>query len=123
MNQRTAKQWQSLIKRQVKEIGTYRKPFDSVIRALAEILEQRDAVYQQFIDEGAELMIVKVSDRGSKNTVRNPLIALWDDLNKTALSYWRDLGLTPKGLKTINEKAMKEKKQSSLAKVLSELGG
>ena len=45
-----------------------------------------------------------------------------DDLNRTALTYWRDLGLTPKGLKAIDEKAMKPQKKDALAEVLKSLG-
>ena len=46
-----------------------------------------------------------------------------DDLNKTALAYWRDLGLTPAGLKRINEKAMEEKSgRASFADVLRDIG-
>ena len=47
---------------------------------------------------------------------------MWDDLSKTALAYWRDLGLTPAGLKRIDQTAMKEKKKNSLAEALKDLG-
>lgn len=53
--------------------------------------------------------------------VKNPLLVLWDDLNKSALAYWRELGLTPAGLKRIDESAMKKKKKDSLAEALREI--
>jgi hypothetical protein len=53
---------------------------------------------------------------------KNPLLVLWDDLNKSALAYWRDLGLTPSGLKKISADAMKPKKTSALAEALRDLG-
>ena len=45
------------------------------------------------------------------------------DLDTQALAYWRDLGLTPAGLKKINEAAMKEKKRSALVEALSLFDG
>lgn len=54
---------------------------------------------------------------------KNPLLVLWDDLNKSALAYWRDLGLTPAGLKKIDETAVRRKKTSSLADAIKILGG
>lgn len=120
----TAARWKNLIREKTVEIGTYKSAFDSVIADLAAILEQRDAAMKQFRAEGKQLMVKKISDRGAENTVQNPLITLWDKLNATALAYWRDLGLTPKGLKAIDETALKPKKATGmdeLSKVLSTL--
>ncbi|MDE6706852.1 MAG: hypothetical protein K2K06_07525, partial [Oscillospiraceae bacterium] len=61
----TATRWKKLIKEQTEKVGTYQPAFDSVIADLASILEQRDAAYKQFRQEGRQLMIVKVSDRGA----------------------------------------------------------
>jgi hypothetical protein len=44
------------------------------------------------------------------------------DLNAQALTYWRDLGLTPSGLKKLDDQALKAKKRSSLAEALREIG-
>lgn len=68
-------------------------------------------------------MIKYTNKGGATNMVENPLLALWDNLNKSALAYWRDLGLTPAGLKRIDDSAMKKKKKDSLAEALRELGG
>ena len=115
--------WKRLIKRQTKAVGTYSKTFDSVIDALAKILAERDAVYQQYEDEGSCALIEKVSDRGARNQAINPLLTLWKDLNTSALAYWRDLGLTPAGLKRINEAAMQKKeKGSALEEALKSIG-
>ena len=92
-----------------------------MINTLASILEERDRVYRQYIDEGAQPLIEVVSDRGAKNNRPNPLLKQWNDLNTTALSFWRDLGLTPAGLKKINDDELKEKKVSSLDSILSGL--
>ena len=113
--------WRDKIRRQIQATGMYRPAFCSVVDALAKVLEQRDAAYQQYLAEGAQLVVEKISDRGAVNRVKNPLLQTWMDLNAQALAYWRDLGLTPAGLKKIDEEAMKPRKQDALAKVLNDL--
>lgn len=119
----TAKKWKTKIKKACTDAGTYRPYFDSVIVTLADILEKRDEAAQQLEDSGGKVVIEYTNKAGATNLTKNPLMVMWDDLNKTALTYWRDLGLTPKGLKAIDEAAMKPKKQSALDKVLGDLCG
>lgn len=116
--------WITKIKKLMRLAGTYEKHFDPAVVALAEILEQRDHAYNEFVKSGAQLLVEKISDRGAVNMTKNPMLQIWNDLNTTALAYWRDLGLTPAGLKRINEAAMNSKKQpegSALAAALEKL--
>ena len=117
-----AKKWKRKIIEQMKKVDTYQDAFMPTIEALAKLLERRDSVYDEFIEDGAASLIEKISDRGAVNRVVNPLLTLWKDLNAQALAYWRDLGLTPAGLKRIDEAAMKKPKESALAKALREVG-
>lgn len=120
----TVDDWKRTIRRQTKAVGTYQKTFESAIDALAKILAQRDEIYQQYVDEGSNALVAKTSDRGAVNWVPNPLLTLWKDLNTSALAYWRDLGLTPAGLKRINESAMTKKTTgSALEEALKSIGG
>ena len=119
----TEKQWISKIKKLAKEAGTYKPIFEPAIRSAAEILANRDAVYAQFIEEGEKYIVTKTSDRGAVNQCKNPLFVLWTELNTQALTYWRDLGLTPKGLKAIDDQALKQQKESPVAELLEKLGG
>jgi hypothetical protein len=49
---------------------------------------------------------------------------VWQDLNTQALAYWRDLGLTPAGLKKLNEAALKPAvKKTALEEALGSFGG
>ena len=117
-----ADEWKRAIRRATKAAGTYKKQFDAPIDALAKILDQRDRVYQEFLDGGAEAVIVRVSDRGARNSGKNPLLTLWMELNRDALAYWRELGLTPSGLKKLNDAAMQgAKEQTALEKALAQL--
>ncbi len=118
----TKAKWKNKIKKHCEEVGTYRAPFDPVIETLAATLEERDRVYEKYVEEGSKATIDYINKFGATNTVKNPLLILWDDLNKSALAYWRDLGLTPAGLKKIDEQALKVKKKNPLAEALKELG-
>lgn len=102
-------------------VGTYRDAFLPAIETLACTLETRDNVYDKFCELGS-LPAVKYKNKGgATNLVKNPLLVQLDDLNKSALIYWRDLGLTPAGLKKIDEKAMRAKKRSALSEALMDL--
>ena len=90
------------------------------VEAMFENAKKNSAVAEKN-DEGAEILVTRISDRGAENRSRNPLLQIWTDLNTQALAYWRDLGLTPAGLKKIDEQAMKQKKESALAKALRDL--
>lgn len=114
--------WQKKIKKACEEAGTYRPFFDAVIETLAEILEKRDEAERVYVESGSEPIIVHVNKAGAANISKNPALVLWDDFNKSALNYWRDLGLTPKGLKAIDESAIKPQKKSGFAEVLKSLG-
>lgn len=105
------------------DAGTYKPCFDSVIDTLASIMEQRDKAQLLFEESGGETIVEFTNKGGSTNLVKNPALVIVMDLNAQALSYWRDLGLTPAGLKKINEAAMKGKKRSALADALKELSG
>ena len=69
-------------------------------------------------------MLFRSNKAGATNLTKNPLLVLWDELNKTALAYWRELGLTPSSYKKITgEGARKEEKKKGLAAALAEIEG
>ena len=116
----TIKQWENNIKKAIKTEGHYKPVFDRSIVILSEILFERDRIYNQFIDEGAQVLIDYESDRGSQNRRPNPLLKQWQELNNTALSYMKELGLTPGGLKKIKCE-MEIQYQSPLDRILEQL--
>lgn len=115
--------WEKRIKEACTAAGTYRPFFDNVISTLAGILERRDDAEDQFNESGGETIVEYTNKNGSTNMVKNPALAVWDDLNKSALAYWRDLGLTPAGLKKIDDTALKSQKKDAFADALSDLLG
>lgn len=117
----TKKSWKAKIKKACEEVGTYRPAFDQVIDTLAGILEARDDAQEKFEKSGGQTVIKHVNKGGNPNLVKNPALVVIDDMNKTALQYWRDLGLTPAGLRRIDEKAMKAPRRNALAEAMEEL--
>ncbi len=118
----TEKKWIALITEKCKDVGTYKPAFDPAIASLAAILAQRDKTKKEFKDSGGKSVVYHTNKAGERNMVKNPLLMLWDDLNKSALAYWRDLGLTPAGLKKLDETALKKRKGSALAAALKDIG-
>lgn len=115
--------WIKVIKSQCEEAKTYKPFFDSVIETLAQILETRDTIHDQWVAEGSEATIVNTTDRsGKENVHKNPLLSLESEYNGLALKYWSEMGITPKSLKAIT-KSIQEDDGESLAEVLKSLGG
>ena len=117
----TAKQWKNKIAASLKVIKVDPKQYRAVIDTLADILEQRDACLARYVDEGAEPIIEYTNKGGATNTVKNPLLILWTDLNTQALAYWRELGLTPSAYKKMNGGIKAEEKGSALVEALKAL--
>ena len=94
-----AKRWRSKIKKCCTDAGVMQKSFLPVINALAEILARRDDAEEQFQDSGGELIIEYTNKGGATNRVKNPYYVIWNELNTTALAYWKELCLTPSAFK------------------------
>ena len=118
----TAAEWKKRITRDVKAAGTYQKYFGSVIDTLARILERRDDAEALFIAPGGNILVKHTNKGGATNIEQNPALRLINDLNRDALTYWKELGLTAASLKRINEAAIKsEQKVSALEEALMHL--
>ena len=99
--------WKNKIKKASIAAGTYKDCFDDIIDTLAGILEQRDEARIVYKKGGEEILIPHINKAGNLYYEQNPALRLMNDLNRDALAYWRDLGLTPAGLKRIDESAVK----------------
>ena len=115
-------EWSARIKQNCMSAGTYRSYFDDVIDTLADILERRDIARELFIESGGNVVVDHTNKAGATNIEQNPLLRMLNDLNRDALAYWRDLGLTPAGLKRIDEQSMKQRKKSALAEAMKGFG-
>lgn len=99
--------WKKRIKAACEKAGTYQPSFDYAIESLSDILAKRDEAERVFIETGANMVVAHTNKGGATNAVQNPLLRIINDLTRDALAYFRDLGLTPAGMKRINDKAAK----------------
>ena len=78
---------------------------------------------ETFEKTGGNVIVKHTNKGGSTNLEQNPALRLVNDLERDALAYWRELGLTPAGLKKLNDVALKpEQKESALEKALEKFG-
>lgn len=117
----TKTKWKNLILEQLAALGTREPAYDMVVESLAGILEQRDKTKAEFKASGGQSVIYHTNQGGSTNMTKNPLLVLWDDLNRSALAYWRELGMTPASYKKMTGDAPKKAKPNSLAAALASL--
>lgn len=117
----TKPEWKRRIVKSCKEAGTYEKHFDAVIDTLADIMETRDTAHDMFVRSGARPVVQYTNKGGHENPIKNPALVMVMELNSQALAYWRDLGLTPAGLKKLNADVVKDNSVGVLEKVLMSL--
>lgn len=116
-------EWLRKIKKAVRAVGTYQASFDAPMDTLAGILERRDKAVTDFEESGSVMVYPVTNTQGETVLKQNPLLKTVNELNRDALAYWRDLGLTPAGLKRINDTAVQKKETgSALAAALLRLG-
>ena len=105
----------------MKEVGTYKPEFNKIVETLANMYVDLDTARAQFEKSGGNMIVKHTNKSGATNLVKNPFYVIIENLESSILQYNRELGLTPKGLKNINEKEMTTKKKKS--KLVSALEG
>ena len=113
--------WKNLINEQLSALGLQNEAYNSTVESLASILEQRYKTYKEFKDSGGKSALEYTNRGGATNMTKNPLLVLWDDLNKTALAYWRELGMTPSSFKKMTGGTLSEEKESGLTAALKSI--
>ncbi len=113
-------EWKTVIESQIKADEHYLPSFQTAISILSEILEQRERVFEKYISNGAEPVVIFTSDRGAENLKENPLFRVWKELTAEALAYLNALGLTASGLQKIQGK-IPEKPSRSVEDIMSEI--
>nr|DAL38790.1 MAG TPA_asm: terminase small subunit [Caudoviricetes sp.] len=113
--------WIETIEKQMEKLGTADPSYQSAVETLAEILEQRDKTKAEFKKSGGKSVIEYTNKGNATNMVKNPLLILWDDLNKSALAYWRELGLTPSSFRKMTGGVKEKEEKGGLAAALASL--
>ena len=90
-----------------------------IIATLAAVMSERDEVLEWYKESGGKPIIAHTNKGGATNPAVNPLLSMWDQHNKTALAYWRELGLTPAAYKKVCGAPPKNAKTGELAAALA----
>lgn len=87
----------------MKAIGTYDNAFVLSIGILDGLLSDYYDARSQWEAEGRLLVIEYTNKNGQTNTVKNPLYQSMEKLRMDILTYLRELGITPSGLKKLKQ--------------------
>lgn len=117
----TREEWTACIRQSCEDAGTYRPFFDQVIDTLASILERRDKAEEIFRATGSNVVVGHTNKAGATNLEQNPVLRLVNDLNRDALTYWRDLGLTPAGYRKLNADVVKVQGGGNFEKLFAKI--
>lgn len=103
--------------REMKSLGIYKQEFLQIIEIYSGLLEQYTRLNEKFVKSGMDYEVMTMQG-GLKKA---PIVATLEVLRKDILNYASQLGLTVKGLDSIEVE--KEKPKSRLEQALSDLAG
>lgn len=99
----------------MKSLGIYKQEFAQVIEIYSGLLEQYARLNKKYLDSDMEYEIFTMQG----GTKKAPIVGTLEVLRKDILNYASQLGLTVKGLDSIEVE--KEKKKSKLEEALQSL--
>ena len=113
MKPTTEKGFREKIRESARTCGTYRPEFEPLISRLAEIYVRTNRAKADYEKDGSRPVIERKNKSGDTILVKNPLLSEIDNLFTMATAMERELGLTPAGLKKLNEAELHPRKQAS----------
>ena len=84
------------VKRKMKDLGTYKKEYDQIIKIYAGMLWQYQVFEQQFEESGYQITEEYTNKAGATNERKVPLYTAMESLRKDISSYSDKLCLNPK---------------------------
>ncbi len=97
----------------MKSLGIYKPEFEMVIKIYGQLREQYDVLTKRFLESDFDF-----EEETTTGTKKAPIVTTLESLRKDILTYAAQLGLTPSGLKKINDSSMKPEKRSVLGDAL-----
>lgn len=97
----------------MKAVETYDVSFTQIIELTAKIIYDYEEAVKMFKKTGSKIVVTHTNKNGSKNLVKNPFYLSIEKLRDDSITYLRELGLTPTGLKKINNTMDKKKNTTS----------
>lgn len=110
----------STARKYMQSLGVYKPEFEPIIGIYGGLRVQYDELSERFVRSGYDYQ--EATNQGSK---KHPIVTTLESLRKDILAYASQLGLTPQGLKRIQEEDpfARAKKSSGLAAALQNLEG
>lgn len=114
----TINQYKKKIVKAMEVLQIYKEEYENVIEILAKMLFDYDMAEIAFNESGGRYVIEYTNKAGATNIVKNPHWIVIESLRADILTYSRELGLTPAGLKKMQGKLDNDKRKSALASAL-----
>ena len=106
----------------MKSLGIYKPEFLGTINELAKMLEDMDAAREKFEADGSKIIVEHTNKNGSTNLAKNPLYLALEGMQARVLQYYKELGLTPIGLKKIKGDNAENLAKNEFMEALKEFG-
>lgn len=103
---------ETVIKRDMEKLGTYKPEFEPIISIYCQLSEQYEVLTKKYIDSGYEFEI-----EGKAGPKKAPIVTTLESLRRDILNYASQLGLTPMGLLKANDKAFKSSNKGAGGKL------
>ena len=108
----------SRVKKDMKALNTYRNQFDAAIRTYAEMTVQLNILTQRWVEEGCPTAETYINKTGAETTRKSTLYAAIESVRRDIRSREDALGLTPYGIKKINDEMKKKENHEGLGALL-----
>lgn len=105
----------------MKSLGTYKVEFSPTITRYAEMRIQYKMLMGKWYESGCTIAEDYTNKAGATNARKTAIYLALETLRSDLTNLENILGLTPAGLKKINDKSINAKKESTLAKALSKI--
>ena len=102
----------------MKSVGTYKDEFVPLISRYAELRVQYIIVMDRWYSTGCTITEDYTNKAGATNVRKTALYQAVENVRKELTEHENILGLTPSGLKKINDKNFQTSKKSTLAEAL-----
>lgn len=102
----------------MKDLGTYKKEYKTMINIFVGMLHQYESFQEQFEESGCEVEEEYTNKAGATNMRKTPLFSAMEKLRMDIATYSDKLCLNPKSIETVTTAGAT---RSKLASVLSSL--
>lgn len=91
----------------LENLGTYKKEFDESIDRYVALQKEYKQIYKQYVADGYQCTV-----ETSAGVKKSPIVTTLESLRRDLLQLEESLGLTPRGLLKLNEKAFEKPKKT-----------